>query len=366
MARIEVAARPFDGFDPDAGGRVIRAALIGFGYAGRVFHAPLISATSGLSLRVIGSRQEAVSSSYPDAIVVPDPMEAIRHPGADLIVIATPNDSHAPLAEAALRAGKHVVVDKPFTITTTEARRLSAAAGEAGRVLSVFHNRRWDSDFLGVSRELAGGTIGDVVEFRSEIGRYRPVVRDRWREREGPGSGLWYDLGPHLIDQAVVLFGAPRSVRAALRIRRTGGTAVDWFQAVLGYGPKQVVLGASMLAPEAPPRFVVRGTEGILTKPHGDPQEDQLTRGVVPGSAGWGEDSDPMIVVTSATGTASEILPPPGNYLSYYSALRDAIRGEGPVPVTPAQATLVMAIVEAGIQSSQEGRVVEMSAPVAS
>jgi predicted dehydrogenase len=344
---------------------MIRVALIGYGYAGRVFHGPLIAATPGLSLHVIGSSQDTAASAYPDAIVLADPMEAVRHRDADLVVIATPNDSHVPLAEAALGAGKHVVVDKPFTISTEEARRLSGAAATTGRILSVFHNRRWDSDFLAVSRELAAGTIGDVLEFRSEIGRYRPVVRDRWRERPGPGSGLWYDLGPHLIDQAVVLFGAPRSVQAALQIRRTGGTAVDWFQAVLGYESKWAMLGASMLAPEAPPRFVVRGTKASLTKHRGDPQEDQLTRGMRPGSPGWGEDSDPLIVLTSETGTTREVPAPSGNYLSYYAALRDAILGQGPNPVTPAQATLVMEIIEAGIRSSKEERVVSFQGSVA-
>src|SRR5688500_8996187 len=184
-----------------------RVALIGFGFAGRVFHAPLIAATPGLALAVIGSRQgKGAAAEYPDAEVVPDPLAAAAHRDVDLVVIATPNDTHAPLAEAALRAGKHVVVDKPFTITLAEARTLAAMAAETGRLLSVFQNRRWDSDFQGISREIAAGRIGDVVDMRSEFNRYRPDVKDRWRERPGPGSGMWYDLGPHLIDQSLVLF----------------------------------------------------------------------------------------------------------------------------------------------------------------
>ena len=217
---------------------MIRVSLVGFGFAGRVFHAPLISATSGLSLSVIGTtRADFAASAYPDALIVPDRLAAVRHPDTDLVVIATPNDSHAPLADAALRAGKHVVVDKPFTVTVAEASALVATASEAGRIVSVFQNRRWDSDYLGIAREIAMGRIGEVVEFRSEIGRYRPVVRDRWRERAGPGSGLWYDIGPHLVDQALMLFGPPETVHADLRIMREGGTATDWFQVRLGYGP---------------------------------------------------------------------------------------------------------------------------------
>jgi predicted dehydrogenase len=318
-----------------------------------VFHAPLISATPGLSLSVIGTTQaDSAASAYPDARIVPDRLAAVRHPDTDLVVIATPNDSHAPLADAALRAGKHVVVDKPFTVTVAEASALVATASEAGRIVSVFQNRRWDSDYLGIAREIAMGRIGEVVEFRSEIGRYRPVVRDRWRERAGPGSGLWYDIGPHLVDQALMLFGPPETVHADLRITREGGTATDWFQVRLGYGPKRAVLGSSLTATEPPPRFIVRGTTGTITKRGGDSQEDQLVRGEAPGAPGWGHDPDPLVLVSEGSGAPIEIAAPPGNYLAYYSSLRDAIADEGEAPVTPVQATMVMEIIEAGIRSS--------------
>ena len=338
----------------------IPTALIGFGYAGRVFHAPLITATNGLRLTVIGSSQrDSVKTAYPEADVLSDPLAAIRRDDIDLVVVATPNESHATLAEAALRAGKHVVVDKPFTVTLAEALGLTAKAEQVGRVLSVFQNRRWDSDFLSISREITGGRIGQVVELRSEIGRYRPQVRDRWRERDGPGSGLWYDLAPHLIDQALALFGAPETVQADLQIQRSGGTTVDWFQAVLGYGPRRVTLTSSMLAPDSPARFLVRGTGGSLLKRRGDVQEDQLVSGMKPGAPGYGHDPDPLIF-SAGDGASNELTTPVGNYLEYYAAVRDAVRGEGDVPVTPAQATTVMAIIEAGLQSSTEARVVEL------
>jgi predicted dehydrogenase len=339
----------------------VPVALIGFGFAGRGFHAPLIAATEGLRLAVIGSsRPEATRAAYPEVEVVADSLSAARHPAVDLVVIATPNDSHAPLAEAALRAGKHVVVDKPFTITVGEARSLAAMAAEVRRVLSVFQNRRWDSDFQGVSREIAGGRIGEIVEFRSEIARYRPEVRDRWRERAGPGSGLWYDLGPHLIDQALVLFGPPESVHADLQVQREGGFAVDWFHAVLGYGRTRVILTSSMVALDASPRFLVRGSKGGLTKRGGDPQEDQLLSGKRPGGPGWGEDPDPLLVFAPGEAPVQQPVSP-GNYLAYYAAIRDAIHGGGEAPVTPAQATTVMTVIEAGIQSSAEGRAITPS-----
>jgi len=323
----------------------IRVALIGFGDAGRLIHAPLISSTPGLTLAVIGSRQGiSAASAYPGVAVLPDWPAAARHRDVDLVVIATPNDTHAPLAEAALRAGKHVVVDKPFTVTLAEARALAATAAAAGRELSVFQNRRWDSDFLGIARELAAGRIGEVVEFRSEISRFRPEIRDRWRERAGPGSGIWYDLAPHLVDQALVLFGPPETVQADLQVQRSGGSTIDWFQSLLGYGRRRVILTSSSMAADAGMRFLVRGTTGSLTKRRGDLQDDQL--------------ADALILVAGEGAEPIEITAPAGNHLSYYMALRDALRGEGKLPVTPAQATTLMAIIEAGTQSSDEGRVV--------
>jgi predicted dehydrogenase len=336
-----------------------RVALIGFGYAGRVFHAPLIAATPGLSLTVIGSRQaNNPASAYPGVEVVADPLVAVRHPAVDLVVIATPNDTHAPLAEAALQTGKHVVVDKPFTVTLAEARTLAATSAEAGQILSVFQNRRWDSDFLGLARELAAGRIGEVVEFRSEMSRYRPQIRDRWREHAGPGAGIWYDLAPHLIDQALLLFGLPETVQADLRVQRPGGSTIDWFHAVLGYGRKRVILTSSMIAADSATRFLARGTQGTLIKRSGDPQEAQLVSGQKPGSPGWGRDPDPLILLAGEAGAPTELATPAGNYLDYYVAIGDALRREREPPVTPAQATTVMVIIEAGLRSADEGRVV--------
>jgi predicted dehydrogenase len=338
---------------------MIRVALIGYGYAGRVFHAPLISATPGLELTVIGSRQkDLIASAYAEVQVVADPLEAIRHPEVALVVIATPNDSHAFLVDAALGAGKHVVVDKPFTITLAEARALAAKSTAVNRALSVFQNRRWDSDFLAIAQEAAGGRIGEVVEFRSEMSRFRPVVRDRWRERPGPGSGLWYDLGSHLVDQALVLFGPPETVQADLQIQRNGGSTTDWFHAILGYGPKRAILVSSMMASHPSTRFIVRGTRASLVKGRWDPQEEQLVRGEQPGASGWGQDPDPLLLFTDPVQLPVEIPAPAGNYLAYYSLLRDAILGESELPVTPPQATTVMAVLEAGIRSSEEGRAV--------
>jgi len=335
-------------------------ALLGFGFAGRIFHAPFITTTPGLRLRVIASSQaSAVNDAYRDVRVAATPRQAIEDDDVSLVVVATPNETHAPLAEAALRAGKHVVVDKPFTVTLDEARALAATADETGRVLSVFQNRRWDSDFLGISRALRAGTIGDVVEYRSEIARWRPHVRDRWRERPGPGAGLWYDIGPHLVDQAVELFGAPHGVQATLRTLRPGGETDDWFQVRLDYPTRQVLLASSMLAADAPPRFVVRGTTGSLVKQGGDPQEQRLIAGDRPGRAGWGQDDDPLLVLRD--GSEPVRMPvPAGDYGGFYAAMHDAIVHGNPPPVSAAQAVRVMRIVIAAIESSATGRVVTL------
>ncbi len=190
-------------------GRKIRVGLIGYGFAGKVFHAPLIRSVPGLALTVVGSsRREAVQADIPEAIVC-DPDEVATHPNVDLVVIATPNESHFPLAAAALAAGKDVVVDKPFTVTLLEARSLAEIARHHNRLLSVFHNRRWDSEILATKAVLESGVLGAVSHYECHMDRYRPVVRQRWREVAGPGAGLWFDLGPHLIDQAVHLFGLP-------------------------------------------------------------------------------------------------------------------------------------------------------------
>ncbi|HET6397875.1 MAG TPA: Gfo/Idh/MocA family oxidoreductase, partial [Pseudoxanthomonas sp.] len=206
----------------------LNVALLGYGLAGRVFHAPLVSATPGLRLHTVVSSDPArVAAGHPQARVLPDPMQAFADPDIDLVVVATPNHTHAPLALAALAAGKHVVVDKPFALDAAEAGAMIAAAARARRVLSAFHNRRWDADFLALRALLEAGALGEVAELHSHFDRFRPQVPDRWRDREGPGAGLWYDLGPHLADQALQLFGPPLAVWADLGMQRPGATAVD-------------------------------------------------------------------------------------------------------------------------------------------
>jgi predicted dehydrogenase len=336
----------------------IRTAIIGYGYVGRTFHAPLIRATPGFALTVIGSSRPEIEvhETAPETRVVSDPVAAATDPEIDLVVIASPNASHAPLAEAALRGGKHVVVDKPFTVTLAEARHLAEVAARSGRLLSVFQNRRWDSDFLTVQAALAGGRLGTLVQYESRIDRYRPLVQDRWRERPIPGSGLWFDLGSHLVDQALALFGLPQSVTVHTASQRRADTSPDWFLAVLTYPGLQAVLSAGMLVSGGSARFALHGTTASLVKVGVDVQEGQLRDGIVPGDLDWGIDLDAATFFDGATGEAEVLSAEDGDYRRYYEGVRDAILGVAPNPVPPAQAIAVMAVIAAGEQSAAEGR----------
>lgn len=332
----------------------VRTALVGFGYAGRTFHAPLIAACSGLRLEAVVSRQaEAAADAWPGVRVMATLDQALADPGVELVVLATPNDLHAAQAEAALMAGKAVVVDKPFTLTAAEAGHLAALAETRGLLLSVFHNRRWDADFLTLQVLLAEDRLGPVVRLESGFNRYRPEVRDRWREGDGPGAGIWYDLGPHLIDQALVLFGRPLGVTCDLAILRPGGRATDYAHAVLRYADKRVVLHADMVTPAPDARFAVHGARASWLKDGLDVQEAQLQAGLTPGAAGWGIDPRSGVVVDGATGAREVVAGSPGDYAAYYAAIARAIREGAPNPVPPREAVAVMEVLEAGLLSAE-------------
>ncbi len=337
----------------------VRVALIGYGYAGKTFHAPLITSVPGLALRVVVSSDAAkVHADLPGVRVAGTPVEAYTDATVDLVVIASPNDTHFALSAAALENGKHVVVDKPFTITVAEARDLAEKAASAGLLLSVFHNRRYDADFLTVRRLLAEGALGRLVSFESRFDRFRPTVRERWREGTAPGAGLWYDLGPHLVDQALQLFGYPQSVGADLATLRDDAKAVDYFHVLLDYERLRVVLHASTLAADPGARFTLHGTRGSYVKRGLDVQEDALKAGRPPRSARWGEDPQSGLL-TRAEGSALATEPianERGDYGRYYAAIRDAIKAAGPNPVTVAEAIDVMRVIEAGLRMPSQER----------
>lgn len=342
----------------------IRVGLVGYGYASKTFHAPLIAGTPGMELAAVSSSDAGkVHADWPMMTVVSDPQALFNDPSIDLIVIPTPNDTHFPLAQQAMAAGKHVVVDKPFTVTLSQAQQLQQQAEQSGQLLSVFHNRRWDSDFLTLKALLKDGALGEVVYFESHFDRFRPEVRQRWREQGGAGSGIWYDLGPHLIDQALQLFGKPQTLFVDLGELRPGSQSVDYFHAVLNYGHRRVVLQGTVLAAAETARYIVHGTQGSFIKYGLDPQEDRLKAGERLPQADWGYDMRDGVVTLSRDGMLAEqpLLTIPGNYPAYYAAIRDAISGAGTNPVPASEAIQVMEMIELGIESAKQQKALPVS-----
>jgi predicted dehydrogenase len=256
-----------------------------------------------------------------------------------------------------LRVGKHVVVDKPFTVKLADARSLVQLAEERGQLLSVFHNRRWDSEVLAAKAIVESGVLGEISHFETHIDRFRPQVRQRWREQTGPGAGLWFDLGPHLIDQAVQLFGLPQTINASFAVLRKGGETDDWAHVQLNYRSLRVILHTSLLASGGVPRSLLHGTRGSWAKFKGDVQEKQLVAGVLPGSPGFGDDPDPGILFDGETGKQTRLPAPAANQAHYYIGVRDALWGKQPNPVPPEQASAVMSILETSFQSGTAGHV---------
>ena len=323
---------------------MIGVGLIGYGLGGSSFHAPLIAAEPRLRLRVVvTSRAGQVERDHPGTRVVAGADELLADPEVELVVVAAPNAVHHPLAAAALRAGRHVVVDKPFALSTAEADDLIALAEATDRRLSVFHNRRWDGDFRTVRRVLEAGALGEVATFVSRYDRFRPAPKGSWKEAAGPGSGLLWDLGPHLVDQAMVLFGPPRTVWADLDVQRPAVEAVDYVHLVLGYGRLRAVLHAGMLVRAPGPRFEVHGDRGSLVT--------------------WGLDQ-PEVRATVTGEVAGQQLQGrleglPDAHERFYAAMAAAVAGEGPVPVDPADARATVAVIEHAVASARERQVVE-------
>lgn len=328
----------------------VRAGLIGHGLGGRAFHEPLIRAAKRLSLEAIATTRST-----------PDPAGLIADPGIDLIVISTPNHSHYGLAKAALEAGKHVVIDKPFTVTLAEADALIALARDKERVLTIFHNRRWDGDFLTVRNIIASGRLGDVRRYEAHWDRFRPTIKPGWKEEVGPGTGVLGDLGPHLIDQALLLFGTPDAVAGDLEMQRAGTAVEDYFAISLRYGKTRVILTSSLLAAAPRPRFGLYGTEGSFVKYGLDPQEPQAVAGMSPGDPGFGvEDPCWHGTLTLADGAIERIPTERGHYLAFYEAVAAAIIDGAPVPVEPSDARDGLRLIECARQSAHQRREVEI------
>jgi scyllo-inositol 2-dehydrogenase (NADP+) len=339
----------------------IGVGLIGFGLAGRAFHAPVIRRVPGLRLVAILERSGTeAGESYPDVHVARDLRSLLALPEIRLVVVATPNETHYPLAQQCLAAGRDVIVDKPFTTTLEEAKSLVQLAKDEGRLLTVYQNRRYDGDFQAIRELVLSRALGRIVRFETNYDRFRPQLKPgAWRERLRPGTGIFFDIAPHLIDHAFLLFGIPEAINADVRIEREDAVADDAFDVVLHYPHgMRAVLRSSILAAAPRPRFVLHGTQGSFVKQCFDPQEANLRRGYLPKDTAWGaEPEENWGVLTLAAGdtfTHRRIPSAACDYRDYYSNVRDAILGRSPLAVTPDWSLDVMrALVLAG-ESSQK------------
>ncbi|MEU3779844.1 Gfo/Idh/MocA family oxidoreductase [Streptomyces sp900129855] len=351
-------------------GTPLRVGLIGYGLAGSVFHAPLIAATEGLVLDTVVTsnpeRQEQARAEFPDVRVAATPDDLPARAGElDLVVIASPNKTHVPLATAALKAGLPVVVDKPVAGTAAEARELAALAEERGLLLSVFQNRRWDNDFLTLRELVADGELGDVWRFESRFERWRPLPKGGWRESGDPAEigGLLYDLGSHVVDQALVLFGPVVSVYAETDVRRPGAeTDDDTFIALTHANGVRSHLYVSATTAQLGPRFRVLGSKAGYVKYGLDPQEAALREGARPGAtadAGWGTEPEELWGRLGAgesplTGGGRPVRTLPGDYPAYYAAVAKALIDGGPNPVTAVEAAAALDVLEAARRSARD------------
>ncbi|MFJ3834008.1 Gfo/Idh/MocA family oxidoreductase [Streptomyces sp. NPDC090054] len=356
----------------------LRVALIGYGLAGSVFHAPLVTATEGLVLDTVVTsdpgRQGQVREAHPDVRIAASADELWARAGGgdapDLVVIASPNKTHVPLATAALTAGLPVVVDKPLAATAAEARDLAALADRTGTFLSVFQNRRWDNDFLTLRRLLDGGDLGEVLRFESRFERWRPQLKGGWRESGAPEEigGLLYDLGSHVVDQALVLFGPAVRVYAEADVRRPGAEADDdTFIALTHANGVRSHLHVSATTAQLGPRFRVLGSRAGYVKYGLDPQEAALREGLRPGdeSRPWGEEPEHLwgrlgSGESPLTGGGLPVRTAAGDYPAYYAAVAAALRSGGPAPVTAHEAARCLAVLEAARRSSTEGVAVDL------
>jgi scyllo-inositol 2-dehydrogenase (NADP+) len=333
--------------------------LVGYGLAGRAFHAPVITRVPGLQLTAIVQRHGGeAAQAYPAARIVRDVDELLAIPEIRLVVIASPNHTHFDFAKRALESGRDVLVDKPFATSMAEALELANLARTLGRVITVYQNRRYDGDFAAIRGVIASGVLGKIANFETHYDRFRPNLKvGVWREQVGPGNGIWFDIGPHLIDHAMTLFGEPEAITAEIRIVREKAVADDFFDVVLHYpGGLRALLSSSILAAATRPRFVLQGTQGSFTKHSYDPTELRLRAGTIPQHGAWGaEPEEDWGVLTLPEGEGFKQLRVPGapvDYRNFYANLRDVLHGGAELAVSPQWALNVMQVLTLARESN--------------
>lgn len=350
--------------------KTIRTGIIGYGLSGRVFHAPFIDVVEGFELTKIStSRPESVKmieEHYPVTVVVPDGNGIISDPEIDLVIVTSPNTDHFRWAREALLAGKHVVVEKPFTVSVTEADELIKISRRVGKILTVYHNRRFTSDTKTVKKILESKILGDVHDFETHFDRYRAEPRPggAWREDPLPGSGIFYDLGSHLIDQALWFFGMPEAVTAEITSQRPWAKADDHFDVRLHYPTLTATLKSGMLCKIPGPTYQIHGTKGSFVKYGLDVQEATLDGGAIPQGKDWGREPEDIWgtinIEYEGVKIQGKVESEHGDYREYFANLRDAIWGKAEIAVKAEEACNVMKIIELAFQSSKEKRTIKV------
>jgi predicted dehydrogenase len=341
---------------------LIKVAVVGFGLSAQVFHLPFIAHSSNFSLVAISTSQlQQVNQKYPDIDVYQSAEQMIRESDADLVIITSPNNTHYTFAKLALECSKHVLLEKPMSTTSEEGLELAALAYEKSLILSIYHNRRWDGDFQTLQYLIKSQSLGEIKVFNSNFDRFRPVVREKWREQAGEGSGILYDLGAHLVDQALHLFGEPQSLTANCVKLRTDSVTVDYFKLMLHYPRLEVVLGSSPYAATPNIRFELQGSKGSYIKHGLDPQEEQLRDGVLPSAPAFGVEPPANYGVKYLADeqgdslSVSRLETMPGCYNEYYAQLALAINSKLAPPVSAIEGAKVIRILELAMQSHEMG-----------
>lgn len=348
---------------------IIRTGIIGFGLSGRVFHAPFVDIVDGFELSKISTANpdniRIAQKTYPSATIVPDGHSIINDDNIDLVIVTSPNTVHFDWAKAALLANKHVVVEKPFTVTLAEAEELIQLAKQKKKILTIYHNRRFTSDTKTVKKILESDVLGDVVDYETHFDRFRPQPKPgAWREDALPGSGIFYDLGSHLIDQSLYFFGMPQAVTAHIQAVRPWAKADDSFDVKLHYPTHTATLKSATLAKIPGPTYQIHGTKGSFIKYGLDVQEGNLDNGAIPNTSDWGMEPESIwgTLKTECKGIeiCSVIESEKGDYRDYFINLRDAILGKTEIAVTAEEGANVMKIIELAIKSDKERRTVDV------
>jgi scyllo-inositol 2-dehydrogenase (NADP+) len=338
---------------------VIKVGILSYGMSGKVFHAPLLHVNPGFTIAKIMQRTgNNALEQYPYTEIVRNTRDITGDPEIDLVLVNTPDHTHYDFAREALKAGKHVVVEKPFVLNINEGEALIALAAKKGKILTVFQNRRWEGDFLTIRKIIGQNLLGRLVEFEAHFDRFRNFIRNSWKEKPENNTGTLYNLGSHLIDQAVVLFGMPSAVYADIRKQRTGAMVDDLFDLSLIYSDIKVTLKGSYLVREPGPRFILHGTEGSFVKHGTDPQEEALNAGHSPDEPGWGtEPEEKWGILNTNTGGLhfrGRIETVPGCYPEFYNSLYETLLKGSELAVKPQESLRVIRIIRAAYESQEK------------